>query len=135
MSLLERVFHSILFELGAIAISTLAVLLFSDVKVGAAVGTGAVMAIMAMLWNFVFNYFFDKIFTGKREERSFGLRVAHTLAFEGGLLIFTIPAIAYLLDLTLWQAFMADIALTLLITFYALVFNWVYDHLRLRWVK
>lgn len=33
------------------------------------------MSLIAMVWNLVFNYLFDKRFTGKREERGLGLRV------------------------------------------------------------
>ncbi|MBF0785057.1 PACE efflux transporter [Muribacter muris] len=131
----ERIFHSVLFELGAIAVSTVVVLGVGNVQTETAIGTSVVMAIMAMVWNFAFNYVFDTFFTGKREARSFGLRLFHTLSFEGGLLLFTVPVIAYLLNLTLWQALLADIGLTLLITLYALLFNWAYDHLRLRWVE
>ncbi len=38
------------------------------------------------------------------------------------------------MQLSLWQAFLADLGLSLLITVYALVFNWVYDHARLKWM-
>ncbi|QIW16854.1 hypothetical protein A4G20_05030 [Pasteurellaceae bacterium RH1A] len=134
MSLKERLFHSVLFELGAIAVSSLLVLAFSNVETGTALSAGIAMAIMAMVWNFVFNYGFDKIFTAPRETRGLGLRIFHTISFEAGLLIFTIPMIAYLLDLSLWQAFLADVGLTVVITVYALIFNWVYDNLRLKFV-
>lgn len=43
--------------------------------------------------------------------------------------------IAYLLNLTLWQALLADIGLTILITVYALIFNWIYDNIRLKFIK
>lgn len=97
-------------------------------------GVGILMAAMAMVWNLVFNSVFDKIFTAPRETRGLGLRVFHTLAFEGGLLLATVPLIAHFLQLTLWQAFWADVGLTLLITVYALFFNWIYDHARLKFV-
>ncbi|ABR74981.1 hypothetical protein CBG46_07980 [Actinobacillus succinogenes] len=132
MSVKERVFHSVLFELGAVAVSTVLVLLLSPADTGSAVGVSIVMALMAVVWNFVFNYGFDKIFTAPRETRGFGLRVFHTISFEAGLLIFTIPVIAYLLNLSLWHAFIADVGLTLAITLYALIFNWIYDNARLR---
>ncbi|STZ00462.1 Predicted membrane protein [Moraxella lacunata] len=99
MTLKERVLHSILFELGAITLATVLVLAFSDVQAGSAIGVSVVMAVMATVWNFVFNYGFDKVFTAPRETRGFGLRVFHTVAFETGLLAFTIPVIAYLLGL------------------------------------
>lgn len=134
MTLKERVLHSILFELGAITLATVLVLAFSDVQAGSAIGVSVVMAVMATVWNFVFNYGFDKVFTAPRETRGFGLRVFHTVAFETGLLAFTIPVIAYLLGLTLWQAFLADVGLTVAITVYVLIFNWIYDNIRLKFI-
>lgn len=133
MKLAERIFHSVLFEIGAVAVATVAVLAVGKgIDTGAAVGTGVVMSLIAMVWNLIFNYFFDKRFTGKREERSLALRVVHTVVFEAGLLFFTIPLIAYLLNLSLWYALVADIGLSLLIMIYALIFNWVYDLARVR---
>ncbi|MCP2040778.1 putative membrane protein [Neisseria sp. HSC-16F19] len=135
MNLSERLLHAVLFEVGAVAVASSAVLVFSSNTAATAIGASVVMAVMAMVWNFVFNYFFDKVFTGKREQRSLQLRIGHTLAFEAGLLLFTVPVLAYLLQLTLWQALWADIGLTVLITLYALVFNWAYDVLRLRFIQ
>lgn len=135
MSLKERLLHSLLFEIGAVTLASVVVLAFSTVKPSAAIGTGVAMALMAMVWNLVFNAGFDKIFTEPRQNRSFGLRLFHTISFELGLLIFTIPMIAYLLNLTLWQALIADIGLVVLITTYALIFNWIYDNIRLKFIK
>lgn len=135
MTFYERIFHSILFEIGAMTIGALAVLLAGDFSLEAAAGTGVATSVMAMVLNFFFNYVFDKIFTGKREERSLKLRLLHTVCFEGTLLLFTIPVVAYLLELSLWHAFLADIGLSLLIMLYALVFNWLYDITRVKFVE
>lgn len=134
MSLKERLLHSLLFEIGAVTVASVVVLALSTVKPSAAIGTGVAMSLMAMVWNLVFNAGFDRIFTEPRQNRSFGLRLFHTISFELGLLVFTIPMIAYLLGLTLWQALLADIGLTILITVYALIFNWIYDNIRLKFI-
>lgn len=135
MSVKERIFHSFLFEMGAIAVATVLVMNFSTADTHSALGVSVIMAVMAMLWNFVFNLGFDKIFTAPRESRGFGLRLFHTVSFEVGLLVFTIPVIAYMLDLSWWQALIADIGITIVITIYALIFNWVYDNVRLKFIK
>ena len=113
----------------------IAVLLVGDFTVEAAAGTGITISVMAMMLNFFFNYVFDKFATGKREERSLKLRILHTVCFECTLLLFTIPVVAYLLDLSLWHAFLADIGLRLLIMLYALVFNWLYDITRVKFLE
>ncbi|OOF63001.1 hypothetical protein BKL51_08955 [Rodentibacter sp. Ppn85] len=134
MTLKERLLHSALFEIGAVGVSATVMLLVSPEKGGAALGVGILISLVAMAWNLIFNSIFDKIFTAPRETRGLGMRIFHTVMFEGGLLVATIPMIAYFLQLTLWQALMADIGLTILIMVYALIFNWIYDNVRLKFV-
>ncbi|MFA0287547.1 chlorhexidine efflux transporter, partial [Vibrio sp. 10N.222.45.F7] len=45
-------------------------------------------------------------------------------------LIATIPVMAFLLNVGIWQAFLMDIGVTIFITIYAFVFNLIYDHVR-----
>lgn len=135
MSIKERIVHSVLFEMGAVLLSAFIALLFFQVTVGAAVTVGLVISALAMMWNFLFNLGFDKVFTAPRESRGFGVRLFHTLSFEGGLLVITIPVVAYLLKISLWQAFMLDIGMTVAIVIYTLIFNWIYDHARLRFIR
>ncbi|WP_373280037.1 chlorhexidine efflux transporter [Moraxella lacunata] len=59
-------------------------------------------------------------------------RVCSLLPFL--LLLIFWACIAYLLGLTLWQAFLADVGLTVAITVYALIFNWIYDNIRLKFI-
>lgn len=134
MTLKERLFHAVLFEIGAVTVSTVAVLVVSPNAGGTALGVSVMMAMIAMVWNFVFNSICDKIFTAPRETRGLGFRICHTILFECGLLIASVPMIAHFLNMTLWQALVADIGFTVVITLYALIFNWVYDNVRLKFV-
>ncbi|ABR73882.1 hypothetical protein CBG46_02800 [Actinobacillus succinogenes] len=130
MTALERLFHAILFELLAIIISILAVKLVTDYST---VETGIVIvliSVIAVFWNILFNWGFDKLFPGAREKRRTLLRIFHTLAFEGGLLFFTLPLVAFVLKISWLDAFIMDIGLTLLIVVYTFFFNLIYDHLR-----
>ena len=45
------------------------------------------------------------------------------------LLLMLMPLIALYLGITLWQAFVMDLAFALFYMGYALVFNWAYDRL------
>jgi uncharacterized membrane protein len=83
----------------------------------------------------LFNYFLDKVFTGPREKRGVIFRTLHAISFEGGLLIFTMPIIAYFLKVDWITAFMMDFSLTVMVTVYTFIFNWVYDHARLLFIK
>lgn len=130
MSFFERFAHSLLFEIGAVLISAMAVLFAGQSAADTAFGMSVTVSFTAMAWNFVFNWGFDKVFTGRREQRGWGVRMLQTGAFEGGLLLFTTPLIAWFLKISLWQALLTDIGLTLLIVLYSLVYNWLFDHLR-----
>lgn len=134
MTLKERFFHTFLFELGAILVTVIAVFLVGG-EPHSAVGLSIAISIVAMGCNFGFNWLFDKIFTGKREQRSVWIRLLHTISFETALMLFTLPMIMYALDLSLWQALLMDISLTLVIMVYTFLFNWAYDYLRLFFVK
>ncbi len=138
MTIKERIFQAILFETIAVVLSLFLVkLLMKQSQSSDAMITGMLIAIslIAMIWTFIFNWLFDRVFTGEKVQRSVKVRVLHVILFEGGLLIFTLPLIAFVLKINLWQAFLMDIALTLFILVYAFVFYWIYDHIRARLMK
>ncbi|MFA0054899.1 PACE efflux transporter [Vibrio echinoideorum] len=130
MSTLERVFHSVLFEVLAVTLSIIGLAIFTGYDENALSGTMIVVATIAMIWNYCFNRIFDRYFTGDKSQRSVKLRVFHVVLFEAGLLVATIPVMAYLLNVGIWQAFLMDIGVTIFITIYAFVFNLIYDHVR-----
>lgn len=130
MSYLERVFHAILFEVSVIILSIFALSVFIQNQTGSVSIAVILISVIAMLWNFIFNIGFDYFFTEPREQRTILIRILHTVSFESGLLIFTLPLIAYILNMELITAFITDIGLTLIIMSYTFIFNWAYDHLR-----
>ncbi|MDO5059136.1 MAG: PACE efflux transporter [Neisseria sp.] len=135
MTVKERILHAVLFEAGAILLSAVLMAGFADTGSSKALGIGILISLAALAWNIVFNFVFDQIFTAPRISRGVMLRVFHTALFEGGLLLATVPLLAYFLSLNLWQALGADIALTAAVSVYAFLFNWLYDHCREKWLK
>lgn len=134
MSFKERLLHTLLFEFGAIIVTALLVLGFGEIELGLATGVSVAISMIAMGWNLLFNWAFDRIFTAPRETRGFGIRLLHTFSFEGGLLLASVPVIAYFLQLSWWHAFWADVGLTVAIMGYTLIFNWIYDNVRLKFL-
>jgi uncharacterized membrane protein len=49
------------------------------------------------------------------------------MLFEAGLVIMTVPIIAWWLDMGWWDAFVADLALVLIFMVFTFCFNWVFD--------
>ncbi|MGR5063237.1 PACE efflux transporter [Photobacterium sp. DNB22_13_2] len=135
MSGLERVFHAVLFEVLAVSLSIGLLLLFTDHQIGALSGTMIIIATIAMVWNFAFNWVFDRFFPGNKTLRTIAMRVFHVILFELGLLMLTIPVMALILGVSLYQALLMDVGVTAFITLYAFVFNFLYDHIRAAIVK
>ncbi|WP_394261958.1 PACE efflux transporter [Moraxella boevrei] len=143
MNIKERIFQAILFETLAIMLS------WGLVKILTFFGFGEQqtsenshvllmligISLIAMIWTFVYNIVFDKIFTGEKLARPVWVRVVHIVGFEGGLLCFTLPLVMWVMSIGLWQAFLLDISLTVLILVYGFIFYWVYDNVRAKWVK
>ncbi|QUM79549.1 PACE efflux transporter [Moritella sp. 5] len=130
MGTIERVIQAVLFEVLAVTLSIIGLVLFTDHDIDSLSETMIVIASIAMVWNYLFNRSFDRFAKGSKAKRSFSLRIVHVILFEAGLLFFTIPVMAYILDVSLWQAFVMDLGVTIFITIYAFMFNLIYDHAR-----
>ncbi|MEO9297483.1 PACE efflux transporter [Devosia alba] len=125
----DRIRHTILFEIfGLLLVTPLGALAFAmplqDIGV---IGIGG--ATLAMLWNYIYNYGFDRLMQRWRGTtlKTLPLRVLHAILFELGLLLALLPLIAWYLGITLWQALVMDIAFALFYMVYAFVFNLAYD--------
>ena len=127
----DRIRHLVLFEVTAllILIPIGAVFFgFDPFEIGA---LGASTAAIAAVWNYVYNLGFDRMLkrlTGSVHKRM-RVRVLHALLFEGGLVLLLVPLIAWWLDIGLWEALVADIALVVFYVVFAFVYNLAYDHI------
>lgn len=124
----RRVIHTLSFEVIALII---AVPLFTWV-----LGTGLkhigimtlVMSLIAMIWNMSFNKLFELWEARQRSQhRTIKRRVMHALCFEGGLLVATLPLIAWWMQMSIWQALLTDLGFMLFFLIYGFVFNWSFD--------
>jgi uncharacterized membrane protein len=130
-SVADRIRHALSFEiLGLVIITPIGAWAFdtpmSDIGI---VGIGA--ATLATGWNYLYNLGFDHFL-----ERSTGttlktipMRIIHAVLFEAGLVTVLLPFIAWYLEISMWQAFVMDLSLSLFYLVYAFVFNWSYDRL------
>ncbi|CAH8214925.1 Membrane protein [Vibrio aestuarianus] len=127
MSSKERIFHAVVFELIALAILIPISALITGQGSGDLAVVGAGLSLLAVVWNYQYNILFDRLFGSDRASRSAKIRLLHTTGFEGGLVFVSIPAIAWFLDITLWQALILDIGFLVFFFVYTMVFNWCYD--------
>ncbi len=128
-SISDRLRHTISFEIIGLLIATpLGAFAFglplADVGV---VGLGT--SLVAALWNYVYNLGFDHALVRLKGDtsRGVGLRVAHAVLFEGGLMVMLMPIIAWYLGIGLVEAFLMDVSFSLFYMGYAFVFNLAYD--------
>ena len=126
----RRVLYVALYELIAIGVVTLALGLLTEHGWGSSGGLAVGSSLIAVLWNLVFNHFFER--WERRQPtrgRSPARRVAHAIGFEGGLLLWLVPFIAWWLGVSLWQALMLDAGMVVFFLVYTFVFNWAFDQL------
>lgn len=135
MSVKERVFHSLLFEGLALLVVVPTSALLMGTQMVTMTGLGIAMSLTAMTWNFLYNLGFDSIFGHQRIKRTLLTRVFHSLGFELGLLLATVPLIMWMLNLSAWPALIFASGLVVFFLAYAITFNYGYDHIRFRLVE
>lgn len=128
----ERIFQAIVFEVLALIFLVILGKLFIDEQVHVLGGLALVFSMIAMVWNYIFNIGFDRIYGHERISRGFKVRAIHALAFEAGMLAFTLPIVMWALSFTFWQALMLDLVGIGFFLIYAPLFHYIYDHTRVR---
>ena len=132
-SLAERVGHAPAFEVIALLICAPLFSWLMGTTVAAMGALTLAISLIAMAWNVVYNTAFDRLQRRLGFSRTLVVRMLHAAVFELGLILVAVPLAAVWLEISLWRAFVLDAGLLLFFLPYTLVFNWVYDALRLRW--
>jgi uncharacterized membrane protein len=103
----------------------------SGAALASSAGMLAVLSLIALLWNAVYNTGFDWCearATGRRaDQRPLWLRGAHACGFEGGLIVLTLPVLAWWTGMDWRTALIADLGLAVGYAIYAFFFHLVYD--------
>lgn len=124
----RRVVYVGLYELMAIVLSAILLKMISNADTANSLGIAIAASAIAILWNLAFNYGFE-VWEKHRGHtgRSLGIRVLHAVGFEGGLVIFLVPVLAWWLDVSFIEALILDLGLLVFFLFYTFAFNWVFD--------
>lgn len=129
-SIKERIFHACTFEFFAIIFTMLIGVFILNKPVDSMGILSVLISVTALLLNIVFNWLFDKFFPFVNGDRPVHIRMLHAIGFEGALILFTVPMIAFFLKVTLVEAFMIEIGLLVFFLFYTYLYNWLYDKIR-----
>ena len=130
MSHKERMLHMVLFELAALILMAVAATYIVGGGTVKMAGLALSLSLIAMTWNYVYNYGYDKIYGADRSKRTKKTRVLHGLGFELGLMLVTFPLLMWVLQLDFWTVLVMDIGIVIFFVLYAIAFNWVYDSIR-----
>ena len=133
-TLAERIVHAVGFEVIAIAICAPLAAWVLDKPLFQMGALSILLSTVAMVWNLIYNAVFDTFFP-VGQKRRMPLRVAHSVGFEGGFILIGLPIAAWVLDITLLQAFMVEIGFFLFFLPYSVMYNWAFDALRDRWFR
>ena len=131
----RRIVHALSYEIILLIIIAIALSFIFDMPMEVTGTLGIVMAVTSVFWNMTFNHFFEKFEVKHHLKRTVGVRILHAIGFEGGLMLATIPMVAYALEMSIGRAILLDLSMTLCILVYTFIFQWCFDaiedHLRI----
>lgn len=128
----RRMIHALSYEIILLVIIAILLGKIFDAPMEVTGTLGVIMAVTSVIWNMIFNTFFEKAEVKYQFKRTVPIRILHAIGFEGGLMLATIPMIAYALKLPILEAIMLDLALTMGILVYTFCFQWCYDLIEAR---
>ena len=124
----RRVVYVALYELIAILLSTVLLIIMSKACTAESLGLAVAASALAIIWNIAFNSLFEHWESRRAKPgRSLGMRICHAIGFEGGLLVLLVPLVAWWYSVSLWQALLIDLGLLVFFLVYTFVFTWVFD--------
>ena len=128
----RRIIHALSYEIVLLVIIAIALSFIFEVPMEIVGSLGVAMAVTSVIWNMIFNHFFEKFEKKRKLKRTIGVRILHAIGFEGGLMLATIPMVAYAMNMSIWQAVLLDLSMTLCILVYTFIFQWCYDYVEAR---
>lgn len=131
----RRILYVTLFEGVAIVLATLLLALLSGGNPAGNLPVAIAASTVAVAWNFAYNTGFEAwerrralaTMGGGIVTRSLGVRVLHTLGFEGGLVLLLIPLFMWWYSVGVMTALAMEAALLVFFLVYTFVFTWVFD--------
>jgi uncharacterized membrane protein len=124
----RKIVYVALFEGIAILCATVGLAHLSGNEYGRSGALAVATSVVAITWNFIFNFLFEAWETRQVVRgRSLKRRIAYTIGFEAGLIALLVPLIAWWYDITLWSALWIDLTLVIFFLCYTFVFSWAFD--------
>lgn len=124
----RRLLQAVLYEMFAIAFVGPLLSFAFNKPPSSTILLAIILSTIALTWNYIFNFLFEHWESNQSlKGRSLTRRLAHGIGFEGGLTILLIPAMSFWLQISLLDAFLANLGLLVLFFIYAILFTWAFD--------
>ena len=124
----RRVLQAVLYEVFAVAFVGPVLSLAFDKPPASTIVLAVVLSSIALAWNYVFNLLFERWESRQSKKgRSLVRRLAHGIGFEGGLTVLLIPVMSLWLQISVLDAFLANLGLLAFFFVYAVAFTWAFD--------
>lgn len=124
----RRLLQAILYEALAIAFVTPVLSVIFNAPLSSALGLAMVISSIALTWNYLFNTLFERWEARQSVRgRSLTRRLMHGVGFEGGLVVMLVPLMAFWLNTSLLNAFVAELGFLAFFFVYAIAYTWAFD--------
>ncbi|HDS1697615.1 MULTISPECIES: multidrug/biocide efflux PACE transporter [Pseudomonas] len=130
VSFTERLVHAVGYEVFAVLLCAPLLSWVMGKSLATAGALAVTLSVIAMLWNMVYNALVDRWVQTERINWKAGTRFVHGLGFEAGLVVWCLPVAAWMLEISLLQAFMVELGFFVIILPYTVVYNWAFDKVR-----
>ncbi len=130
VSFTERLVHAIGYEVFAVLLCAPLLSWIMGKSLATAGALAVTLSVIAMLWNMVYNALVDRYVQTERIHWKARARFVHGLCFEAGLVVWCLPVAAWMLDISLLQAFMVELGFFVIILPYTVLYNWAFDKVR-----
>ncbi|PZQ52567.1 MAG: hypothetical protein DI556_02650 [Rhodovulum sulfidophilum] len=124
----RRIVYLSLYEGIAIVMSSVGLALIMGAAPAEAGFLSVAASVIALVWNLLYNMGFEAAEARFGiKGRGLAIRIVHALGFEAGLVAVLVPLIAWVLGVTLIEAFLLDLGLIVFFLFYTFAFNLGFD--------
>ncbi|KYC17030.1 multidrug/biocide efflux PACE transporter [Pseudomonas sp. ABFPK] len=126
----ERLVHAVGYEVFAVLLCAPLLSWIMGKSLATAGALAVTLSVIAMLWNMVYNALVDRYVQVERIHWKASARFVHGLGFEAGLVVWCLPVAAWMLEISLLQAFMVELGFFVIILPYTVLYNWAFDKTR-----
>ena len=130
VSFTERLVHAVGYEVFAVLLCAPLLSWIMGKSLATAGALAVTLSVIAMLWNMVYNALVDRYVRVERIHWKASARFVHGLGFEAGLVVWCLPVAAWMLEISLLQAFMVELGFFVIILPYTVLYNWAFDKAR-----